>query len=182
MPPTPPSATRPRAAAGPAVETAPPASPAARQLRGDEALDVLERSLIQAARVMLRMGVPAEALEPGEHVDRSGYWALVHLAEASAPVRLSDLAASLELDLSTVSRQVRQLVDTGLVTRHADPGDGRAALLALSERGCALLEAVRRARRDVLRSALAAWAASERGDLAAGVIRLAADMARVAPR
>lgn len=153
-----------------------------RPLRGDDALDAVERALTEVARAMLRMGVPPEVLAEGEHIDRSGYWAMVRLGEANGPVRLSDLAATLELDLSTVSRQARHLVETGLVTRHADPADGRAALLSLSERGCAVLEAVRRARRDVLRRTLADWGASERSALASSVSRLAADMQRAAGR
>jgi DNA-binding MarR family transcriptional regulator len=147
-----------------------------------DAVDALERALTQVARAMLRMGVPAEALARGEHVDRSGYWALVRLDDASSPLRLSDLAASLELDLSTVSRQVRQLVDTGLVTRQADPDDGRAALVALSPRGRDVLEAVRAARRQVLSRTLADWTASERARMAHSVSRLAADVQGAPPR
>ena len=148
---------------------------------GGDALDALERALTLVARAMSRMGVPAEALAQGEHVDRSGYWALVRLDDAGGPLRLSELAASLELDLSTVSRQVRHLVETGLVTRQADPGDGRAALVALSPRGRDVLEAVRAARRHVLGRTLADWTPSERGRLADSVSRLAADV-QVAPR
>lgn len=146
-----------------------------RALRGDLALDALERALIQVARVMLRAGVPDVIVE-GEHLDRAGYWTLVRLDESDGPVRLSELAAALELDLSTVSRQARHLVDIGLVTRQSDPDDGRAARLALSERGCAVLDAVRRSRRDVLRSTLASWDATERSQLASSIARLAADM------
>lgn len=146
--------------------------------RGDALadLDALERALTHVARAMLRMGVPPEALAQGEHVDRSGYWALVRLDEAAEPLRLSDLAASLELDLSTVSRQVRHLVDTGLVTREADPDDGRAALLALSPRGRHVLEAVRAARRQVLGRSLGGWTPNQRSRLAESVSRLAADV------
>ncbi len=157
-----------------AVPGAPSSS--SRTLRGDDALDAVERSLIQVARVMLRMGVPDTVLDQGEHLDRAGYWTLVRLDEANGPVRLSDLAASMELDLSTVSRQARHLVETGLVTRQADPDDGRAARLALSERGRSVLDGVRRARRDVLRRTLASWGAAERSALASSIARLAADM------
>lgn len=155
-----------------------PAPVSSRPLRGDDALDAVERALTQVARAMLRMGVPPEVLAEGEHVDRSGYWALVRLGEAEGPVRLSDLAAAMQLDLSTVSRQARHLVETGLVTRQADPGDGRAALLALSDRGRAVLEAVRRSRREILRQILTGWGAAERSALASSAARLADDMER----
>jgi DNA-binding MarR family transcriptional regulator len=144
--------------------------------RPDKAIEALEHALTEVGRAMLRMPVPPEALAEGEHVDRSGYWALVRLDEAGGPVRLSDLATALELDLSTVSRQARHLVDTGLVDRHADPDDGRAALLSLSRRGCQVLQAVRSARRDVLARTLAGWSAADRQALAAAVSRLADDV------
>ena len=143
---------------------------------GDDVLDAVERSLTDVARVMLRMPVPAGVLGRDEHVDRSGYWALVRLDEAGGPVRVSDLACSLELDLSTVSRQVRQLVDAGLVSRQSDPDDGRASLLALSPRGRGVLEAVKGARRSVLASSLGQWSREERCALAEAVRRLATDL------
>ncbi|HUY64674.1 MAG TPA: MarR family transcriptional regulator [Acidimicrobiales bacterium] len=142
----------------------------------DDAVEVFERALTEVGRAMLRMGVPPEALGEGEHVDRSGYWALVRLDEAPGLLRLSDLASSLELDVSTVSRQVRQLVDTGLVTREPDPADGRACLVGLSDRGRCVLEAVRAARRQVLRQTLARWGPSERAAVASGLTRLAVDL------
>jgi DNA-binding MarR family transcriptional regulator len=151
-----------------------------RQHHPDDALDGVERALTQVGRAMLRLSVPREVLAEGEHIDRSGYWALSRLGEAAGPVRLSDLAALLELDLSTVSRQVRHLVDSGLVSRQSDPADGRAALLALSDRGRCVLEAVRRARRDMLRQTMASWGVAERNALAATVSRLAGDMQRAA--
>jgi len=148
---------------------------------GDTAVEELERALTGVARTILRLGVPPQALRDGEQIDRSGYWALVRLDESPTPVRLSDLAASLELDLSTVSRQVRDLVGTGLVTREPDPLDGRACLLSLSGRGRAVLDAVREARRDVLRDALSAWSANERATVAAAVARLAYGLHDAAP-
>jgi DNA-binding MarR family transcriptional regulator len=141
-----------------------------------ETAEELERALTRVARAILRLGVPQQALREGEHVDRSGYWVLVRLDESGGAVRLSDLAGLLELDLSTVSRQVRQLVDGGLVTRAADPVDGRACLLGLSERGRSVLDAVGEARRAVLRSALGQWESDERVDLVRALSRLADDL------
>jgi DNA-binding MarR family transcriptional regulator len=140
------------------------------------AVNELEWALTRVARIMLRLGVPADALHPGEHVDRAGYWVLVRLDEAACALRLSDLATALQLDLSTVSRQVRDLVASGLVRREPDPDDGRACLLSLSTRGRDVLDAVRQARRTVLLDALAGWSSQERTALAAGVARLADDL------
>ena len=142
----------------------------------DDAVDHLERALTLVGRAILRLGVPAHALAEGEHVDRSGYWVLHRLDECGAAVRLSDLAVLLELDLSTVSRQVRQLVEGGLVTREPDPGDGRACLLALSARGRAVLDAVRQSRRDVLHQALRGWSPAQRVAITSALVRLADDL------
>ena len=69
----------------------------------------LERSLTQVARLILRLEVPQTALAKGESIDRAGYWLLVRLSSQS-PIRLSELADTVSLDLSTVSRQMRDLV------------------------------------------------------------------------
>jgi len=140
------------------------------------AAEVLEHALTRVARAILRLRVPSHVLEEGEQIDRSGYWALVRLDESPEPVRLSDLAALLELDLSTVSRQTRHLVDAGLVVRDPDPDDGRACLLSLSRRGRSVLDAVREARRNALSAALSSWPSEERAAIATALSRLADDL------
>ena len=146
------------------------------------AVDVLEHALTRVGRAILRLRVPPHVLGEGVQIDRSGYWALVRLDESGGPVRLSDLAVLLELDLSTVSRQTRHLVEAGLVVRAADPDDGRACLLSLSDRGRAVLDAVREARRDALSAALGAWPDDERISIATALSRLADDLqVRVQP-
>jgi DNA-binding MarR family transcriptional regulator len=144
--------------------------------RDERTVEDLERALFSVARSILRMGIPSHALRAGEHIDRAGYWLLTRLDESTTPVRLSDLAALLELDLSTVSRQARQLVDGGLVTRVADAVDGRACRLSVSDRGRAVLEAVRDSRHEVLRRALHGWAPTDRATLADALARLATDI------
>jgi DNA-binding MarR family transcriptional regulator len=131
----------------------------------------LEHSLTQVARSILRLEVPRSELAEGESVDRAGYWLLVRLS-SQAPVRLSELADTVELDLSTVSRQMRDLVAIGLVAKVPDPLDGRASLLSLSERGWAVLEAVSEARRQALAEVINDWSDAERTALTRGLIRL----------
>jgi len=134
-----------------------------------------ERSLTQVARTILRLEVPADALPAGVSIGRPGYWLLVLVSE-QAPLRLSDLAGSVALDLSTISRQIRDLVASGLITRTPDPADGRAALLSLTEQGVAVLEAVSEFRRRVLAEAIAEWSDEERNSLASGLLRLGAGL------
>jgi len=141
----------------------------------------LERSLTRVARSMLRLQVPPEVLPAGVTLNRSGHWVLARLAEQS-PARLSDIAESLGLDISTVSRQVRDLVMADLMTKVPDPADGRASLLSLTPRGEAVLRAVSESRRDALAVAVAGWTDDERAALAAGLARLGTDLVDLSAR
>ena len=142
----------------------------------DHSLDELERALTQVVRALLRMGVPAGTLPDGVHIDRAGYGVLVCLDESAEALRLSELAGLLQLDQSTVSRQVSHLVAGGLVARAPDPADRRACRLTLSDQGRATLESVRAARWAQLRQALSGWSDPERGAFADQLWRFAGDL------
>jgi DNA-binding MarR family transcriptional regulator len=90
---------------------------------------------------------------------------LGRLAEGG-PRRATDLAADTLLDLSTVSRQIRSLVERGLVERRPDPEDGRGALLSPTGSGLAAVEHYRAQRDQKLAEALAEWPAADRRDFA----------------
>jgi DNA-binding MarR family transcriptional regulator len=111
----------------------------------------------------------------GVSLDRADYVALVRIDEAE-PVRLTELAEILGIDLSAVSRQVRDLVGSALVERSKDACDQRASLLRLTAEGRALLVRVRLARQDAMRRMLAGWSESDQRALARLVARLANDM------
>jgi DNA-binding MarR family transcriptional regulator len=81
------------------------------------------------------------------------------------PLRLSTLAAELDLDASTVSRHVKSLEDRGLLQRTVDPDDRRAFQVALSEEGAARIEAGAQRRRELIGSLLADWSDQDRDDL-----------------
>jgi DNA-binding MarR family transcriptional regulator len=86
---------------------------------------------------------------------------LGRLAE-HGPLRATDLAADTLLDLSTVSRQIRSLVERGLVERRPDPEDGRGALLSPTQAGLAAVERYRAQRDQKLAEALAGWPGADR--------------------
>ena len=108
-------------------------------------------------------------------VDKSSLPLLAHLEE-HGQARPSDAAAALELDLSTVSRQVRHLEQLGLLDRRPDHADGRACQVSLTEQGRAGLDAVRTTRNDLLDTALADWDDTDRTDLARLLERLLHDV------
>jgi DNA-binding MarR family transcriptional regulator len=89
-------------------------------------------------------------------LDGAAYGLLALLADAG-PLRATDLVVRLGLDKSTVSRQVSSLVDLGLVSREADPTDGRAQVLTPSAEGATRLTRIREARRARWEEDLSHW-------------------------
>jgi len=96
----------------------------------------------------------ASGVRPG--LENSGV-ALLATLEAEDGLRPSDIAATLELDQSTVSRQLRQLADLGMISRRSDDDDGRASRIGLTEEGRAGLAAVRAARVAMLKEVFSSW-------------------------
>ncbi|MEV8567609.1 MarR family winged helix-turn-helix transcriptional regulator [Streptomyces sp. NPDC051322] len=91
--------------------------------------------------------------------------------------RATDLAADTFLDLSTVSRQVRLMVERGLVERRPDPEDRRGALLRATEAGKTAFGAYRRQRDAELAELLRPWPPEDRYQLIRLMARLNDDLA-----
>ena len=122
-------------------------------------LETLEKALIRTVKGLVIPGNGERA-----ELDRSAYavlGTLVHLG----PSRLSDLAHHLQLDLSTVSRQVRLLIDSGHVDRVPDPDDGRASLLSISRIGDEVMRREQARRHRLLDAALGSLNPAERDTL-----------------
>jgi DNA-binding MarR family transcriptional regulator len=113
----------------------------------------------------------------GVDVERAGVVALAVLADRG-PLRLSELAAALQVDISTASRQVRKLEDAGLVNRTPDEHDRRASLLALTEQGRDSQRRLRAHWHRRMASALDDFTPAEQAALADLVERLAAGLQR----
>ena len=91
-----------------------------------------------------------------DQLDPGMFWLLKTIAH-KGPMRISDLATAVHLDVSTVSRHVAQVERTGLVARTADPADGRAQLVGITDDGQQLLDQAFQRRRDLLESTLSGW-------------------------
>ncbi|MYS19806.1 MarR family transcriptional regulator [Streptomyces sp. SID4948] len=91
---------------------------------------------------------------------------LLRTAATEGPMRASALSASVQSDLSTVSRQVATLVTRGLLVRRADPVDGRACLLVVTDAGRAVIAEHERARLAFFEEVLSGWSPEERGRFA----------------
>lgn len=119
---------------------------------------------------LVRLGRRMRQRLPGEELDFGSI--LLMKALLRGPLRLSVLAAAVELDASTVSRHVRHLEDRGLLERTSDPDDGRASRIALTEEGHARLASGARRRRALVGRLLEDWPPEEREQLRLLLTRL----------
>lgn len=97
--------------------------------------------------------------------DNGGDRLLLARLVVGGPRRATDLAADTLLDLSTVSRQIRSLIDRGLVERRTDPEDRRGALLTASAEGVVAFQRFRDQRNQKLALVLESWSAEDRHQL-----------------
>ncbi len=114
--------------------------------------------------LMMALGRRMRQRQPGDELDFSSF-PILKLLTHQGPMRLSALAAVLELDASTVSRHARQLEDRGLLERTGDPDDGRASRVAVSAEGSACLARAFETRRGLITHALDGWTEAERDTL-----------------
>jgi DNA-binding MarR family transcriptional regulator len=108
----------------------------------------------------VRLGARAKSmLNTGEHGAEFSALMLLFPLRFMGPMRVTDLAEVKQADPSTISRQVAQLVKAGLARREADPVDGRASRLAVTEAGISACEQLHEARHAQLSKALSNWPA-----------------------
>lgn len=122
--------------------------------------DELGEQLSRLQRVRERTKAQISAMAH-DQLDVAVYTALWRLA-ADGPMRASALAEALYSDPSSVSRQVAQLVEKGLVRREADPVDGRASILVVTDSGHDAAETMRRRRNENLGRVIADWSENDR--------------------
>jgi DNA-binding MarR family transcriptional regulator len=111
--------------------------------------------------------------------DFAGLATLVRLGRDG--VSQKRLAAELGLSAGTVSLRIDRLVRNGLAVRRADPGDGRGALVSLTDHGRALFEACAPEHLTNARELLAGLSERERDQLALLLSKLLYTLEAAAP-
>ncbi|MEC5180300.1 DNA-binding MarR family transcriptional regulator [Arthrobacter sp. CG_A4] len=106
-------------------------------------------------------------------------YGLLSVIHRRGAVRLTELASSICVGKPSVSRQVAFLESLGLVSKQADPLDGRAQMIRLTPLGDEKMHHVQDARREVFRRQLGDWPAEELATLARYIARLNASYERV---
>jgi len=91
--------------------------------------------------------------------------------------RCGDIAEELGIDASAVSRKLTELERLGYVRRRPDPADGRAALLAATDTGHAVLQALRDHYLTAVTASLTDWDTADLDRLATALRRLHTDLA-----
>jgi|1186.fasta_scaffold212372_2 DNA-binding MarR family transcriptional regulator len=97
--------------------------------------------------------------------------AVVHVY---GPMRVSDAAQKLSVDLSVASRQVNALLTAGYLEREPDPADRRAHLVRTTEAGRQVLSESHRRMVHAVQQALEGWSSDDVAAVSDGLGRLSA--------
>lgn len=142
---------------------------------GDDAVDAVELQLSLLWRRARAMSLNlSRSVHP--ELEPAAYGLLTILVRDGA-MRLTDLAACIGVGKPSVSRQIAFLESVGLVRKEADPVDGRAQLILLTEKGADQMRTVHAARKEAFRGRLQHWTRSELLDLATLMAKLNEDYA-----
>ncbi|GAA4210514.1 MarR family winged helix-turn-helix transcriptional regulator [Actinocatenispora rupis] len=116
-----------------------------------QAVETIQRELIEFAR--RARGVSARS-HPG--LSLVAYTLLTHV-ERHEQTRAADLAEHYVLDKSTVSRQLAELADRGLLERVADPRNHRSRVLRVTAKGRRHLDVAREQAVGAMADRLTDW-------------------------
>jgi DNA-binding MarR family transcriptional regulator len=136
-----------------------------------EPVDVVD-GVLAASRALV--AVAAKSLAAAEEeVTLPQYRALVVLA-TRGPQRMTELADSLEVNQSTVTRMCDRLDRKGLIARERPVGNRRIVIVTIAPAGQQLVGAVMRRRRSLIRSILRKMTPGAQRDLVAALAAFAA--------
>ncbi|WP_262490814.1 MarR family winged helix-turn-helix transcriptional regulator [Mycobacterium simiae] len=121
----------------------------------------ISATLAQIVRLSVsRSAFAGQASAADTELSQPSYVLLRVLIDAG-PLPQSRLARLAHMDAGMATRRVRALVDAGLVTRCADPHDGRIWVIEATAEGQHAAAALHEVRRDHLARALSGWSAAE---------------------
>ncbi|MDQ0327014.1 DNA-binding MarR family transcriptional regulator [Rhodopseudomonas julia] len=118
-------------------------------------IEKLERELAFFARRL-----EAVHRKRGYPLERAHYLLLLQLREG--PASVTDLAHHLDLDDSTVTRQIAAMQRRRLIRRVKNPADGRSTLIERTRLGAESAETMRLARLGRIETLFGAWKQADR--------------------
>jgi DNA-binding MarR family transcriptional regulator len=137
-----------------------------------DALGVIELELLKLVRHLETFGRRSALYL---QVDRAGYLAL-RMLESMGPTSTKALAMALNLDASTVTRQITALESGGFVERRPDPSDGRSSTIVLTAEGRRTMADVEQERRQGMAALIGTWAERDKVTLGRALSRLNASL------
>jgi len=137
-------------------------------------IEALVRQLYGLGMVQRDIGRHAMA-----ELGTQGFHALAVL-QVHGPLRVSDVAHRLGVDLSVASRQIASLAAEGYVERREDTRDRRAQLVAVTRSGRKVLRESHRRMVAGFTRVLEGWSDEDVNALTGGLERLRDDFARLA--
>ena len=136
-------------------------------------IEALVRQLYGLGMVQRDIGRHAMA-----ELGTQGFHALAVL-QVDGPLRVSDVAQRLGVDLSVASRQIASLAAEGYVERREDSRDRRAQLVAVTRSGRKVLRESHRRMVAGFTRVLDGWSDEDVNALTSGLERLREDFARL---
>lgn len=125
---------------------------------GDDVDDALQQVEHQLSLLWRRARSISHQLSRQVHPDMEpAAYGLLTVIRREGPIRLTELATCIGVGKPSVSRQIAFLESIGLVYKEADPQDGRAQSIRLTEKGEEKMHLVQDARRQVFRERLGEW-------------------------
>jgi DNA-binding MarR family transcriptional regulator len=145
----------------------------------DSPVDQIQAALQMVAGSITQIRVHERLLRAaGVRLDRAGAALLYKLYVHGDSLRVTALAELLGVDAPTVTRKIQQLERAELVSRHADPDDGRATRIKLTRAGKRTIERVFKARREWFDEMIEDWDEADVAAFAALLTKFAGSMAR----
>lgn len=126
-----------------------------------DSVAAISATLAQIVRLSVsRSAFAGQAAAADTQLSQPSYILLRVLID-EGPLPLSRLARLAHMDAGMATRRVRALADAGLVTRRADPNDGRVLVIETTAEGERAAGALHDVRRNHLARALSGWSAAE---------------------
>jgi DNA-binding MarR family transcriptional regulator len=140
---------------------------------GDAVDDVLREVEQQLSLLWRRAHSLSHQLSRQVHPDMEpASYGLLTVIRQEGTIRLTDLASAVGVTKPSVSRQIAFLESLGFVFKAADPLDGRAQSIGLTEMGEDKMRQIQNARRQVLLERLADWPLEDVHKLTSYICRL----------
>ena len=130
-------------------------------MRKLESVDSISGTLAQIVRLSVSRSAFAQQASAADTELSQPSYILLRVLIDEGPLPMGRLAGMAHMDVGMATRRVQALVDAGLVTRSADPTDGRVSVIDTTVDGERAAGALHEVRRDHLARALSDWSAAE---------------------